>query len=231
MNAKLSSIVARLALGLVALAFAAHAVEARPPVRDQVFRGARLKSHARATVAVLPAVSVTGNHAAERLVEENWVRLYGGSEMRWLPASIVRAHLEGAPGGEAFARDVAGQIWQTGQVNPEAAGRLARMFGADALLSLRIDRWEIVNGWRAIVEMTAVLTDEDGTPLWTISGSAGHGAAPSGADLGVQEGDAHQYRWALYTLMARWAWSLPSSPFEPGPEREAPRLLAGHPAE
>jgi hypothetical protein len=224
MNAMKHRLACPIACALVALAVGLSSADARPVVRDDLYRNARLDSHQLTTVAVLPVVAVVDNPDAERLVEAKWVALYGEASTTWMAADQVRARLAQASAeSEDLAGEVGGQVWRRGEVEPETARRLAQLLGVDAVLTIRIDRWEIADGGRAMVEMTAVLTHADGTRLWGISGLWGYGASARSADQSFNmdmswirrsylepQDQAHKLGHALYGLLARWAWSLPA---------------------
>jgi hypothetical protein len=192
---------------------------------DALYRDAKLASHPLATVALLPVVSVVDDPAAERLVEASWIDLYRAAGTTWMPAVEVRAGLARAMDGDLGA-EIDAQIWRRGGVDPAVAGRLARLLGVDAVLSVRIDRWEIADGDRAMVELTATLSGADGSRLWSISGLAGCGVPHSStgrnfnADMSwirdprlePRELDREKLGGALYTLLARWEPSLPVAP-------------------
>jgi len=224
MNAMKNRLACPIACALVALAVGLSSADARPVVRDDLYRNARLDSHPLTTVAVLPAVAVVDDPEVERLVEAKWVALYGVGTTTWMPADQVRAGLAlaaGEPGD--LLREVNEQVWRRGEVEPETARRLAQLLGVDAVLTIRIDRWEIADGGRATVEMTAALTHADGTRLWSISGLSGYGASVRSAEQSFNldmswirrsylepQDQAHKLGHALYGLLARWAWSLPA---------------------
>jgi hypothetical protein len=227
------------ALALAGLVAGMNAEAARPPVLDDLYRGAQLASHRAISVAVLPVVAVSDDPTAERLVEASWVALYQDSKTRWMPANEVRTlFAKSDDGSGGLAREVNRQIWRNGAVEPEMAGRLTRLLGVHAVLSVRIDRWEIADGGRGMVGMTAVLTDRDGTRLWSISGIAGHGRPPTSAEQNFDAGmsrlwspdlvwreNGHNVTSALYALLARWAWSLPAPLY--AEEESGTPLIAG----
>lgn len=224
---------------LVVLVVATSMGEARPMSRDQVYRDPLL-DHARpATVAVLPVATVAEQPTVERAVEAGWVTLYADAQTHWMPTQEVRAKLEegsAEPGSLAAAVDR--QLWRDATISPVLAGHLCRLLGVDAVLTVRVDRWELADGGRGIVEMTAVLTGEDGRRLWSISGMAGCGTPPSSVERNFTLGsesvffnpalepreDGRRMVRALRTLMARWAWQLPV-PIAPG-KSLSPSLLA-----
>ena len=226
MNATKCRFLIGMALAVVLLAIGASAPTARAATDDDVFRSAAPGARAFTTIAILPVASVNENTAAERLVEGSWTEFCGQGGIRWMRADDVRAALARTATGPADLEEVHAQIWRRGEVDSGSAGRMARSLGVDAVLSVRIDRWEIADGGRAMVQMNAVLLGADGARLWSISGLAGCGAPRSSAkrhfsdDLGSiwsprlepRELGREKLGCALYTLLSRWEDSLPTAP-------------------
>lgn len=227
MNGSKSRLASLMALVAIGLALGVSADAANPDSRDQVYRNSVLDGFQPTRVALLPVVAVAENLGAERLVESKWVDLYGDAGMEWMPADRVRARLAQASGERGnLSAEVDKQVWQNGEVDAAVAARLARLLGVDALLSVRIDRWEIADGGRGMVELSAVLTGADGTRLWSISGLAGCGT-PSGsrglnfnADMSWFRNprlesrcpDEAKLGGALCNLLIRWEGALPAAP-------------------
>lgn len=227
MNRRKSKLASLMALVTIGLALGVSADAANHDSRDQLYRNSMLDGFQPARVALLPVVAVAENLDAERLVESTWVDLYGGAGMEWMPADRVRARLAQDPGERGdLAAEVDAQVWQRGEVDPGAAARLARLLGVDALLSVRIDRWEIADGGRGMVELSAVLTGADGTRLWSISGVAGCGTPPGSRGLNFNADmswfrnprlearcpDEAKLGGALCNLLIRWEAALPAAP-------------------
>jgi hypothetical protein len=245
MNATKSGIGTRMTALAILLALGVSAEAARAAVIDREYRSAALGSHPCTTIAILPAVSVNEDAGAEGLVERSWTEFCGDPGIRWMPADQVRAAVAGAPDGPASLATLAeAQIWRNGEVDSEVAGRLAQLLDVDAVLSVRIDRWEIVDGGRAMVEVTAVLSGADGARLWSISGTAGCGMPRSSvkrnfnADLSSiwnrgmepREFRSEKLGCALYTLLSGWGGSLPAAPAyagEGGPARSGTSAIDG----
>jgi len=227
MNGNKSRLVILMTLVAISLALGVSADAASPVARDQLYRDSKLDGFQPARVALLPVVAVAENLGAERLVERTWVDLFGGVEMEWMSADVVRTRLAqvAAKRGD-LADEVAGQIWRRGEVDPAVAAHLAGYLGVDAVLSVRIDRWEIADGGRGMVELSAVLTGADGTRLWSISGLAGCGIPPGSRGLNCnadmswfwdprlepQGPDEAKLGGALCNLLLRWEGALPAAP-------------------
>jgi len=228
-----------LAVGaLVAMALGVNGVEARPAELDAVYKVEFLETHRLATVAILPAVSICDDQVAERRAERGWPDLYRQAKTRWMSAEDVRRRLAAASGGSGdLQAKVDAQVWRHGAVDSETAARLARLLGVDAVLSIRIDRWEIVDGGRGTVGLTAVLLGSDGVRLWSACGLAGHGRgrlSNEGTfscdrtvywDPRLEPDDRdHRTSMAFHALLARWATALPVPVYE----SELPSGLLAH---
>lgn len=206
-------------IGLVVLAAGAADAGGRGRPRDVIYRSAALDGHQLATVAVLPVVAVADNPIAEQQVEAGWVTLYGGASVQWMPADEARARFAACPDGRGkLEAAIRGQIWSRGSVDSPTAIRLARLLGVDAVLCVRVERWDVPDRWHADVEMSAVLIGADGRPLWSIQGGVVEGRAvsepalPHPLDPGAQ---GRRLGTAFCRLMARWADALPTE-FENG---------------
>jgi len=201
----------------LALALAAGIASAGSRTRDLTWCDPALRSHPLSTVAILPVVSITGDERAERWVEMGWTIYYEQAKTTWIPAAVVRATLP-----DSRLAEVRHQVWREGEPATGDAVELARALGVDAVLSVRVDRWEVADGGRGQVELSAVLTAADGTRLWKATGLAGHGLVPGSRNRNF---DA-ELTWirppklepgppqdpcgmALCMLFARWTTALP----------------------
>ncbi len=226
------------ALALLALGIASPA--ARSAGSDEVWASNALATRPMARVAMLPVVAIADDPAAERAVAQGWKDLCCGTAAVWIPCCDVVARLERAPaGGGELVRTIEGEIWRDGAASPRSAALAARLLGVDAVLSLRIERWELADGGRGTVALTATLTGADGRRLWSISGSAEHGRGLQSSEANFRFDDAAfwdprleapregRIGVALYALLARWSPELPTPLFD---DRAATPLLAGRPA-
>jgi len=220
MNAAMNRFASPIVGALVALAVGLSPAAARQP-RDDVYRSPRLEAHRITRVALLPVVGTAHDAIVEKIVEASWVTLYGEGTTTWMPADEVRARL--ANDATGLLREADEQIWRAGNVEPALASRLARELGVDGVLALRIDRWEIADGGRATVELSAALTHADGTVLWSIRGLQGYGSPARSAEQSFKQDmswvrraylepqdQPRRLNRALRGLLARWAWSLPA---------------------
>jgi len=217
MNGRRSWIYAALCAVIVLVPIADDANTASK--RDRTWCDPALAERALSRIAVLPAVSVTGDERAEAWVENGWTMFYDQVRTNWVPAGAVRERVP-----EAKLEAVRGEVWRKGRPSAQAAVDLSRSLAVDAVLSVRVDRWEIADGGRAMVELTAVLTGADGSCLWSISGLAGHGRSPCSRERNfngdltwfwrpeLQPCDAKDnLGYAMCTLFARWSVALPEA--------------------
>jgi hypothetical protein len=217
------------------------AAAAGPLGKDHVYRDARLGARTALTVAILPVVTTVENAPIERVVERAWASLYAGGRTTWVPADEVRARLAEVCGEHgALEAEIHERIWRDGAVAPATARCVARLLGVDAVLCVRVDRFGIEDGCRAVVGMNAVLLGGDGTRLWSIEGCAGRGVKLSSRERNIAI-DGDQIVWrdprmepctkgaclgrAMFDLFARWAWSLPTPMYEP--DTPEPMLASG----
>jgi hypothetical protein len=164
-----------LLLGLLS-AGPARSAEMRVNARDIAWVDPRLGRLELTEIAVLPAVAIEDDPIAARLVEGYSALLMVETGHTVLTAPQVRHVMAGAGRRpEALTEAMTRQVWSSGRVDARMAATLARLTGAPALLSVRIDRWEIVDD-RAEVELSAALVDSTGRLLWRISGLAADGA-------------------------------------------------------
>jgi hypothetical protein len=187
--------------------------------RDRTWCDPALAERPLTSIAILPAVSVTGDERAEAWVENGWAMFYDQAKTDWVAADAVRERVPDAT--LAAVRD---EVWRKGRPSAQAAVDLTRSLAVDAVLSVRVDRWEIVDGGRAMVELSAVLTAADGSCLWSISGLAGHGRSPCSRERNFNGDMTWFWRpelepceakdnlgYAMCTLFARWSVALPEA--------------------
>jgi hypothetical protein len=226
-------------LALAVLSATAGEAGAALSSHDQSYRNPALAEHRLATIAILPAVSVTGDSDVERWVERAWPLFYEQAQTTWMPAGEVRALVaRSTDGSDGRLDQVRAQVWRQGEPDVAMAGALARSLGVDAVMSIRVDRWEIADGGRGMVELTAVLTGADGARLWSISGTAGHGRPPGSRERNFDtdmswirrselepRDPENRLGLALCTLLGRWSVALPVAML---PEAEVTPMLASN---
>lgn len=196
-----------------------HVADAAASKRDRSWCAPALAGRTLSRIAILPAVSVTGDEQAESWVENGWTLFYDAAKTDWVSAADVRGRID-----EPRLAAVRNEVWRAGRPTAQAAVDLSRALAVDAVLSVRVERWEIADGGRAMVELSAVLIGADGSCLWSISGLAGHGRAPGSRERNFN-GDMTWF-WrpelqpregqdplglAMCTLFARWSVALPEA--------------------
>jgi hypothetical protein len=243
MNATKSRFETLAVTALVVLAVGASVAAAGPLSKDEIYRSVRLESHPEMTVAILPVVTVVENAPIERVVEQAWYSLYQGTRTTWVPADEVRARLAKVCGEDGpMAKAAHDQVWREGAVDATTARCLAKVLDVDAVLTVRVDRFGIEDGCRAVVGMTAVLMGGDGTRLWSIEGAAARGTTKSSRETNFND----DLSWvrdprlepcsiggclgrAMFDLFARWAYSLPNPMYSDG--EVEPMLASGEPSQ
>lgn len=216
---------AALAVGaLVLLAAAAEAAAPTTVKHEAAFAAKGIEARPLGSIAMLPPVAEIDNLKAELAVEQGWLDLCAETKTSWMRVSEVLARLQAAPGaGAGLVQDFEAEIWRLGAVTPETGARLARALGVDAVLSIRIERWEIVDGGRGTVAITATLTGANGARLWSVSGRCEHGAGLTSGEANWTDGMAQVWNprldprageqrldVALYALLASWSADLPA---------------------
>ena len=71
---------------------------------------------------------------------------------------------------------ISDQVQKSGKLEPKTATFLSHLLDADALLCVRIDKWQVMNSassrQTATIELSATLIDPVSTELWKVAGSA-----------------------------------------------------------
>lgn len=126
------------------------------------------------TVAILPAITFDGNHTAAGAVPAAWSAVFPDSGYLWIPADEVGRKLDAAGRLSDLDPLASGEIRRTGAVSAGTAQRLCRTLGVQAVLCLRVDKWEQMlaadSRRTASVEIRCSLVDSSGTELWRVSG-------------------------------------------------------------
>jgi uncharacterized membrane protein YgcG len=150
---------------------------ARPPSVsvDQAWTNPQYDGRAVRVVAILPAVTFDGNRTASFYMAERWRESFAEQGYYWVPAAVVRERL----GSTLKQRDsvlqaVARQVQDSGRPDPATSAWIASRLGAQAVLALRLDRWELQVGARDMgyVDLSASLVDSVGNLLWKSAGRA-----------------------------------------------------------
>ena len=160
-----------LAVLLVAV-LGSGALGGRKPA-DRVWTRTGLENCNLRYIAILPPVGEPREGALS--LEDRWFLRVFRDGRGWLSSAMVVDHLARNPRqGEVLLARIREQISRNGEVDSASATQIARAIGADAVLSLRLDRWERLGGGSkttARVEATCALRDSSGHLLWKVTGA------------------------------------------------------------
>jgi hypothetical protein len=160
-----------LAALLVAVLGSSALGERRPG--DRVWARTGLESSNLRCIAVLPPAGEPREGALN--LEDRWLMRVYRDGHAWLTSAMVVDRLARNPRqGEALLTRAREQVERSGEVDSTSATQLARAVGADAVLFLRLDRWERLGGGSktvAYVEATCALQDSSGHLLLKITGA------------------------------------------------------------
>ena len=142
------------------------------PVPDQVWGHPELERLRPQHVAILPVVSFVYLPRERAYVEDAWLQRMRLSYHDWLPAVLCRERMASTSrGGDSLLSAIGSQVRSRGRVDSTSSPHLARLLHSQALLCLRIDRWERIGearSTRVYVDMTAALVDSTGRLLWRV---------------------------------------------------------------
>ena len=118
-------------------------------------------------VAVLPAITQE-SFASSHLVSDLFYAEVANDGRAWMPPSL--AHMRLGPTAherDSTLRDLVVQVRRDGHPSPASTAAIARRLNVDALLVLRIDRWEHTSApdEATNIEVRAELVDSTGTTL------------------------------------------------------------------
>ncbi len=158
------------AVALLALVGPGARGGARPA--DRVWVAPDIADREVHTIAILPGVG--GTRDAARAFGDRWfLRVYQAG-YAWLPMMSAEDYLarRGREGDMLLDR-LRSQVDRGGQVDSACAVQFSRALRVDALLILRIDRWERVGFGTTVAHIEALCTLQDSTGhlLWRVSGS------------------------------------------------------------
>ncbi len=131
-----------------------------------------------ASIALLPAATYDNVIENEKAVERACAQSLSGSGYRWISGTTSRTLLRSGPGGDSLYKAVRDMILKNARVDSLAAGSVCAFLRVRALLSLRVDNWDLVKmEWdqagkpSTMLRIRAALVDSLGRLLWTVSGS------------------------------------------------------------
>ena len=143
------------------------------PSPDRVWIHPGIENLRPERIAILPAVSFVFLPRERIYVEDAWLQRLSRSRHAWLPAVLCRERMAATSRhGDSLLNVIGDQVRNRGRVDSTSSPRLARLLQSQALLSLRIDRWERVGAARSTriyVDMSAALVDSSGRLLWRVS--------------------------------------------------------------
>jgi len=161
-------------MGVLGMVMATGASAGRPPA-DRVWTrpGAdRLPIRRIALLPVVPSGAPGGNSVGEQFLLHFF---QDGHD--WVPPEICESALRAlAPHRpDSCLRAISGQVFRHGLPDTTAVPRIAQALRSQAVMTVRVDRWERVvesdaRITNAHVELTASLVDSAGRVLWRISG-------------------------------------------------------------
>lgn len=227
-------------LGLLALAaLPAAAAEKKGRKLDVIWVHPRIDSFAIRGIAMLQPASFDRSLEAEKLADQRWGAALRPTGYRWIGAQASRALLARTPEGDSLLALARARLLEQPRLDSLLAPELARRLRADAVLTLRIDRWEKLEMEfnqagkpSTSIQLKAALVDSSGTLLWSAAGSEtaeGPYHDPSSAVVGIKssglgttpvtgQGGAPSFLEVLNTLFARWVERFP----RPGAAPAAP---------
>lgn len=145
------------------------AAKTRGPAHDRVWTHPDLERLRPERIAILPVVSFVFLPKERAYLEDAWLQRMGGSRHAWMPAVLCRERMAATSRrGDSLLNAIGNQVRSRGRVDSTSSPRLGRLLESQALLCLRIDRWERVGG-RIFIDMTATLVDSTGRLLWRVS--------------------------------------------------------------
>ena len=135
-------------------------------------------------IAMLPVVSFNGDLQAEKLVENVLASMLRETGFKWMTGSSTRVLLRNAAPDDSMLTVVRDDVKESPPVDSLLAPILCGRFRTDAVLSVRIDRWEqlkldpVQTGKPyTTMQVKAALVDSLGRLVWTASGAErGEGA-------------------------------------------------------
>lgn len=165
------------AVALCALAVPFVPADAKPRTVERSWLNPQFASFGIHRIAILPATTFNGDDQASNATAAVWFGEFSKVPYEWISAEKVRLKLRTASRQRDSLVDViSNQVLKSGKVEPKTAGFLAGLLGVDALLCVRIDKWQVMNSassrQTATIELAATLVDRQATDLWKVAGSS-----------------------------------------------------------
>jgi hypothetical protein len=223
---------------LLAAVFSGAALAAKGPrIVDNFWQSPEFAAFEPRSIALLPAATYDGSLDARKQSETAVAQALRGTGHRWLSTLITRDRMYRA-GGDSLLKALNEQLLHAPRLDSLQAPGYARMMGASALLTIRVDRFEKLEMEfnqagrpTTTVVLTAALVDSSGRLLWTASGSEtseGPYHDPNTNPIGVNasglnnkpitsQGGAPGFAETLSKLLARWVPHFPARTPAPAP--------------
>lgn len=165
----------RAKLGFLLLACAVvvpASAEKAPKKMDIFWQSPEYAAHEPKSIAMLPAATYDGSVEARQQVEAAVAKALRGAGYRWTSTLITRDRMLKS-GGDSLLKALHGQLLKEPQLDSLEAPGYARLMTSDALLTIRVDRFEqykleVYQSGKATttVGLTVALVDSSGRLLW-----------------------------------------------------------------
>lgn len=183
------------------------------------------------SIAMIQPASYDRNLQAEKLADQLWGASLRGTGYRWIGSGSTGALLGRAADGDSLLQLVRTRLLDDPRPDSASVVELCRRLRTDAVLTLRIDRWEKseiefnqAGKPTTTVQLRAALVDSSGALLWSASGSEtadGPYHDPSAGVIGVKssglgtqpltgQGGAPSYLEVMNTVLSRWVSQFPA---------------------
>ena len=197
---------------------------------DLFWTSPEFAAHEPRTIAMLPAATYDNNVEARKQAEAAIARALRETGYRWTSTLVSRDRMFKA-GGDSMLRAFNDKLLKSPRLDSLEAPGYARLVFANALLTIRVDRYERLEMEfnqagkpSTTVALTAALVDSSGRLLWSASGSEtaeGPYHDPNTNPVGINasglnnrpittQGGAPSFPETLSTLLARWAPHFPA---------------------
>jgi hypothetical protein len=225
---------------LVLLLAAPALAEKGPRKMDLFWKSPEFAAYEPRSIAMLPAATYDGSTEARQTVEAAVAKAFREKGYRWTSALVTRDRMMKA-GGDSLVKALNGQLLKNPRLDSLEAPAYARMMVANALLTIRVDRYEqykleVYQSGKptTTVGLTAALVDSSGRLLWTASGvenaegvyyTAGSSQLDRNpaalTDRVTPQGGPPSYVETLSKLLVRWVPEFPAK--TPAPADTAAR--------
>jgi len=168
---------AKLGFLLLACAVVAPAAAEKAPKKMDIFwQSPEYAAHEPRSIAMLPAAAYDGSLEARQAVETAVARALRGSGYRWTSTLVTRDRMLES-GGDSLVKAFTAQVLKEPRLDSLEAPGYARLMMSDALLTIRVDRFEqykleVYQSGKATttVGLTVALVDSSGRLLWRGNG-------------------------------------------------------------